>query len=162
MSQGVAVCNCLPKTAWPPTLRQVVGEAMRQNLAQGINGRRTMNADIMTGLRGKLGDALNNSVIDAAGRRWQTSVYVDMVVRTKMARTTTEATINEAVQRDAYYGVISSHGARDKCRDWEGKTVKLISDAPGDYPYYADLPSREIFHPRCRHTISPVRVPERN
>ena len=28
MSQGVAVCNCLPKTAWPPTLIQLGAEAI--------------------------------------------------------------------------------------------------------------------------------------
>jgi hypothetical protein len=143
------------------TVRQVVSESMRQNLAQGINGRRTMNADTLSGLRAKLGDAVNTGIIDASGRRWRPEVYVDMVTRTKMMRITTEATINEAVQREAYYGVISSHGAKDLCRNWEGKTVKLVAEAPGDYPYYGDLPNREIFHPRCRHSISPVRVPER-
>ena len=143
------------------TVRQVVGEAMRQNLAQGINGRRTMNADIMTGLRGKLGDSLNTGIIDSAGRRWKPEVYVDMVSRTKMARMTMDATINEAVDREAYYGIISSHGAKDACRNWEGKIVKLIADAPGDYPYIGDLPNREIFHVRCKHTVSPVRRPDR-
>jgi len=86
---------------------------------------------------------------------------VDMVSRTKMMRMTMDATINEAVDREAYYGVISSHGARDACRNWEGKIVKLVADAPGDYPYYGNLPTREIFHPRCSHVISPVRRPDR-
>lgn len=72
-----------------------------------------------------------------------------------------EATINEAVADEAYYGVISSHGAKDDCANWEGKIVKLVPNAPGDYPYIGDLPNREIFHPRCRHTISPIRRPDR-
>lgn len=37
--------------------------------------------------------------------------------------------------------------------------MKLTRDAPGSYPYIGDLPSREIFHPNCRHTLSPVRDP---
>lgn len=143
------------------SVRQVVADSMRQNLAQGINGRRTMNADILSGLRGKLGDSLNTGIIDSAGRRWKPEVYVDMVSRTKMMRTTMDASINEAIDREAYYGVISSHGAKDACANWEGKVVKLVPDAPGDYPYIGDLPNREIFHPRCRHTVSPIRRPDR-
>lgn len=144
------------------TIRQVVADAMRKNLAQGINGRKTMNADIISGLRGRLGESLNTRIIDSAGRnRWKLGEYVDMVSRTKMMRITNEATINEAIDREAYYGVISSHGAKDLCRNWEGKIVKLVEEAPGDYPYYGNLPNREIFHPNCKHTISPIRRPDR-
>jgi hypothetical protein len=143
------------------TVRQVVSESMRDNLSKGINGRKTMNRDTIQGLRKKLGDSVNTGIIDASGRRWKPEVYVDMVTRTKMMRATNDATINEAIGRDAYYGVISSHGAKDACRNWEGKIVKLVSDTPGDYPYYGDLPNREIFHPNCKHTISPVRDPNR-
>jgi hypothetical protein len=143
------------------TVRQVTAEVMRDNLSKGINGRKTMNRQTLEKLRGKLGDSVNTGIIDAGGRKWKPQVYVDMVTRTKMMRATNDATINEALGRDAYYGVISSHGAKDACRNWEGKIVKLVSDAPGDYPYYGDLPNREIFHPNCKHTISPVRDPNR-
>lgn len=142
-------------------VRQVVGEVMRQNLAQGINGRRTMNANTMAGLRKNLGKSLDTGIIDATGRRWKPEVYVDMVSRTKMMRVTNDATINEAVQRDAYYGIISSHGAKDACGNWEGKIVKLVADAPGDYTYIGDIPNRELFHPNCKHTVSPIRNPDR-
>ena len=143
------------------TVRQVVGEAMRQNLAQGINGRRTMNADILSGLRGKLGDSLNTGIIDSAGRRWDPRVYVDMLSRTKMMRLTNDASINEGIQREAYYGMISSHGAKDGCARWEGKIVKLVPDAPGDYTYIGDIPNRDLFHPNCKHSVSVVRDPNR-
>lgn len=143
------------------TVRKVVAEAMRQNLAKGINGRRTMNADTLTGLRKKLGDSLNTGIIDASGRRWKPEVYVDMVTRTKMMRLTNEAAMNEAVQRGAYYGVISKHGAKDACAKWEGKIVKLVPDAPGDYMYIGDIPNRELFHPNCKHTVSVISDPSK-
>jgi len=143
------------------TVRQVTAEVMRDNLSKGINGRKTMNRQTLEGLRKKLGESVNTGIIDSASRRWQPQVYVDMVTRTKMMKATNEATINEAIGRDAYYGKISSHGAKDACRNWEGKIVKLVEDAPGDYPYYGNLPNREIFHPNCKHVISPVRVPDR-
>lgn len=143
------------------TVRQVTAEVMRDNLSKGINGRKTMNRQTLEGLRNKLGDSVNTGIIDASGRRWKPQVYVDMVTRTKMMRATNDATINEALDRDAYYGKISSHGAKDLCRNWEGRIVKLTEEAPGDYPLIYNLPNREIFHVNCKHTISPVRDPNR-
>ena len=35
MSQGVAVCNCLPKTAWPPTSHISSGDLFRDNIKNG-------------------------------------------------------------------------------------------------------------------------------
>jgi Phage minor capsid protein 2 len=138
-------------------IRQAVAESMRANMTRGINGRRTISSDIVTDMRKRLGDAVNTGIIDAAGRRWKPEVYADMVVRTKMMQAHKEATRNEAIARGAYYGVISRHNAADACRNWEGKIVKLMPDAPGDFPYIDDLPRREIFHPNCRHIITPVR-----
>ncbi|MCD9024323.1 phage minor capsid protein [Cohnella silvisoli] len=140
-------------------VRQVTGESMRANTAAGIIGRRTISRDILDGLRKKLGDSVNTGIIDAAGRRWRPEVYVEMVTRTKMAITHREATVNEAIDRDVLYGRISRHGAKDACANWEGKYVKLVPDATGPFPYIGDLPRREIFHPNCKHLVSPMRNP---
>lgn len=141
-------------------VRHVTAESMRANMARGVNGRRTISRDILDGLRKKLGDSVNTGIVDAAGRRWKPDVYVDMVTRTKMMFAHQEATTNEAVQRGAFYGIISRHGATDACRNWEGRTVKLTPDAPGRYPYLGDLRGgRDIFHPNCKHVVSPVRKP---
>jgi hypothetical protein len=138
-------------------IRQVTAEAMRSNLTQGINTTDSIKRDILKNLRERLGDSINTGIIDAAGRRWKPETYVEMVTQTKLAQTQRESTINDALGRNANYGIISSHGAKDLCRNWEGKVVKLTPDAPGSMPYYGSLPNREIFHPRCKHVISPVR-----
>jgi hypothetical protein len=143
------------------TIRQVTADAMRSNLTQGINTTDSIKRDLLAGLKTQLGDSLSTGIIDAAGRRWKPEVYAEMVTRTKLAQTQRESAINDALGRDAYYGIISSHGAKDACRNWEGKIVKLVPDAPGAYPYYRDLPNREIFHPNCKHVISPIRRPDR-
>jgi hypothetical protein len=143
------------------TIRQVTAEAMRANLSQGINTTDSIKRDILRDLRQRLGESLNTGIIDAAGRRWKPEVYVETVTQTKLAQTQRESAINDALGRNAYYGVISSHGAKDLCRNWEGRIVKLTPDAEGDYPYYGSLPNREIFHPRCKHVVSPVRRPDR-
>ena len=41
--------------------------------------------------------------------------------------------------------------------NYEGKIVKLVASAEGNYPYVGDLPNREIFHPNCKHIISPAK-----
>jgi hypothetical protein len=144
-------------------VRQAYGGVLRSNLSRGVNGRKTMNADVIDKLRKQLGDSLNSGIIDAAHRRWKPSVYVDMATRTKMMRLSLEATATEALSRDAQYGVISSHGAKDGCGRWEGRVVKLTADAPGDYPLLDDLygGGYTIFHPNCRHVVSPVMDPNK-
>jgi hypothetical protein len=60
------------------------------------------------------------------------------------------------------YATISSHGATDGCAPYEGKVVKLVSEAPGSYPTVDELrSSNKIFHPNCKHTIIPIRDPRR-
>jgi hypothetical protein len=141
-------------------VRQVAAESMRANYAKGINGRKAISRDILTGLREKLGNSANTAIVDAANRRWKVETYVDMLVRTKTMTAHLDATINEAVAREAYYGRISSHGAKDACRNYEGKIVKLVPDAPGNYPYIGDLRGgRDIFHPNCKHVVTPIRLP---
>ncbi|WP_337102344.1 phage minor capsid protein [Paenibacillus sp. YIM B09110] len=140
-------------------IRRAVADAMRANMAAGINGRRTINADTIANIRKELGAAADNAIVDAAGRRWKVETYVDMVTRTRAMKTQIDATINESLARGVRYGVISKHGAKDACGRWEGRIVKLVRDADGPYPFIGDLPRREIFHPNCRHVISPVRNP---
>jgi hypothetical protein len=142
-------------------VRQAVSESMRANMTTGVMGRRTINNDTLTKIRETLESATSTGIIDSAGRRWQPSVYVDMVTRTKLQQTHIKATRNEAVAREAYYGVISSHGAVDSCKYHEGRIIKLVPEALGDYPTYEELQlSGQIFHPNCRHIVTPLRSVE--
>lgn len=144
------------------TIRQVSAEVMRENMARGINGRRTIKSDILAGVRKKLGESVETGIVDAAGRRWKPEVYADMLVRTKMLYAHIEGTTNEAIARGVMYATISRHGATDACSKWEGRIVKLTAEAPGPYPTVAEAKaSREIFHPNCKHVISPLRDPSR-
>src|SRR5690606_27854204 len=104
------------------------------NLAAGINGQRTLRREILTKLRRDLGNAVDTGIIDAAGRRWKPEVYAEMLSRTKLHAVNREARINEAISRGAFYGRISTHGATDACRKYEGMIVKLVREAEGEYP----------------------------
>jgi Phage minor capsid protein 2 len=139
-------------------VRQAVAESMRANMTKGINGRKTIRADIVAEMRKRLGDAVNTGIVDSASRRWRPEVYAEMVTRTKMMLAHNEATRNEAIARGAYYAIISSHNAVDACRFHEGRIIKLTPDAPGDYPTFEDLRATgQIFHPCCRHICTPTR-----
>ncbi|MEW9697955.1 phage minor capsid protein [Paenibacillus sp. SI8] len=143
-------------------VRNVVGQSMRANMAAGINGRRTIARDVLDGMRRTLGDVVSSGIIDARGRRWRPEVYADMITRTKLMLTHMEATANEAIARGALFGVISRHNATDACAKYEGKIVKLTPEADGDYPYVGDLrASGAIFHPNCKHVVSPIRDPRK-
>jgi len=142
-------------------IRKSTAEVMRANVTKGVNGTSTLTGELLKEIRKNLDAAADTSIINAAGARRRLKDYVEMVVRTKMMEAHKEATMNEAVQRGANYGVISKHGAKDDCRKWEGKIVKLTPAAEGDYPYIGDLPNREIFHPNCKHVVSPVKRPDR-
>ncbi len=139
-------------------VRKAVSESMRANMATGVMGRKTINKDTLDKVKETLESATSTGIIDSAGRRWKPEVYVDMVTRTKLMQTHIEATTNEAIAREAYYGVVSSHNARDACRHVEGAIVKLTPETPGDYPTIDELQIQSvIFHPGCRHVISPIR-----
>ncbi|MEK4039714.1 phage minor capsid protein [Paenibacillus sp. FSL F4-0122] len=141
-------------------VRQATADSLRGNMAKGVNGSRTISRDILSGMKKTLGDSVNTGIIDAAGRRWDPKVYTDMLARTKLSQVHREASTNEAVGRGAYYAIVTRHGATDACRNWEGRIVKLIPEAPGEFPYVGDIPRRELFHPSCRHVLSPIRDPK--
>ncbi|ANY67726.1 hypothetical protein BBD42_15575 [Paenibacillus sp. BIHB 4019] len=140
-------------------IRKAIADVMREQMAAGVNGRKTINAATIARIRADLGAAADSAIVDAGGRRWKVGTYVDMVTRTKLMQAQINGTINEALGRGVMYATISSHGAKDACAKWEGRTIKLTPDAPGDYPYIGDLPRREIFHPNCKHVITPIRKP---
>lgn len=138
-------------------IRKATAEAMRYKITRGINATQ----DISKEIRQRIVKATDVAIIDARGNRWKVGTYADMLARTKMMNAHREASINEALSEGSYYGRISRHNAKDACRKWEGKIVKLVADAPGDYPYIGDLPRNEIFHPNCRHLCSPLRDPSK-
>lgn len=136
-------------------ISRTFAERLRAQLASGSNHPSELKTAVSADLRGKL----DRAIVDAAGRRWKVGDYVDMLAQTKAMQAHREASRNTAQEEGARYGRISTHGAKDACSNWEGRIVKLDPDAPGDYPYIDDLPTREIFHIRCRHLCSPIILP---
>ncbi len=102
--------------------------------------------------------------VDRAGRRWSLDSYADMATRT----VTRQAVTQGAITRMAAHGIdlarISVHASScNVCKPWEGRLVSLDGSTT-DYEGEAvtdlgALPSGgPPFHPRCKHSLSPVAV----
>lgn len=96
-------------------------------------------------------------ITDKAGRKWDIGTYSDMVTKTKVNQAYIEGVRYEAEQTGIDLAVISSHGAKDACANWEGVVVSLNGLTPG-YPVLDDVrATNEIFHPNCQHSVFAVR-----
>lgn len=142
------------------TVRNITGEVMRQNAIQQV-GYDTSRKDIMTKL---LKEGFSKEikkdfvgVTDSAGRRWQLDKYVNMVVKTKIQQAYSEGVRAESIERGTDLAVISSHGAKDDCRHFEGMVISMTGATKGLYTYDQLKRSNKIFHPNCEHTITPLR-----
>jgi Phage minor capsid protein 2 len=143
-------------------IRRVAAEVTRANMARNVNGLKSMNREIVRKLRNSLGEAVETGIVDSARRRWKPEDYVETLTRTKMLENYRQAQTNEAIERKALYGIISSAGSKDACRYHEGRIIKLDPSAEGNYPTYEELKaSNQIFHPRCVHHFTVMRDPKR-
>lgn len=141
-------------------VRTTVSDTMRMKALQQM-GRNTARNDIVEqlsrqGLSKRLSDEAWKGIIDRAGRRWNLSTYAEMVVRTKLTQAHFEGTRTEAMERGVDLAIISSHGAKDACRYFEGMIISMNGLTPG-YKTYAELKaSNKIFHPNCQHKVTAV------
>jgi Phage minor capsid protein 2 len=142
-------------------VRRVVQEQMKNDMAQS-KGRKVMKKGIIDeltkqGLSKSIKEEGFVGIVDSKGRKWELNRYVDMVVRSKYKQARVEGIRTKALEDDYDLAVVSSHGAKDKCRKYEGMIISVNGHTKG-YPTYAELrKSGEIFHPNCKHTLYPIR-----
>ncbi|MDT2193394.1 phage minor capsid protein [Paenibacillus larvae] len=143
-------------------IKKAYADSVRENMAAGINGRRTISRDALDRMRQELGKSLDSGIIDAAGRRWRPDTCRDANAHQDDEYVPGKRRRLSALERDVQYAIISRHGATDSCGNWEGKIIKLTAEAPGPYPTYDQLrATKEIFHPHCKHTFTPIRSARR-
>lgn len=109
---------------------------------------------------GKLGkDASTQAftgIVDKAGRRWNLKTYSEMVVRTKVQQAHVYGTAQQGHEMGYHLFIISSHNALDACSHWEGKIITVGESIDGYHSYEELAASNEIFHPNCKHHITPI------
>lgn len=142
------------------TVRKVAGETMRINAIQQL-GYETTRQDIINKLlkEGFSKDIKKDykGITDSAGRKWKLDSYVNMLVKTKMQQSYIEGIRAESIERGTDLGVISSHGAIDACSNYEGLVISLTGATQGYRTYDELRSSNRIFHPHCKHTVTPLR-----
>lgn len=109
---------------------------------------------------GKLGkDASTQAftgIVDKAGRRWNLKTYSEMVIRTKVQQAHIYGTAQQGHEMGYHLFIISSHNALDACSHWEGKIISVGESIDGYHSYEELAASNEIFHPNCKHHITPI------
>ena len=97
--------------------------------------------------------------VDSAGRQWHLHSYVEMAVRTSVARSATRGLVDEfraADQRLVY--VTDTPGECEKCRRFEHRVLTLWG--PVTDPAVATLHAATeagLMHPGCHHGLAPWR-----
>lgn len=130
-------------------LQQEAAQISRRAAVEGVSRRRAYRM-LRDTLEVKLPDF---AFVDRRGRKWATKDYLEMLTRTTMADTLREGYANTLAAAGHDLVIVSSHGARDACRNWEGKVLSLTGATEG-YPTVAEAKdSGEVLHPRCRHRL---------
>lgn len=95
--------------------------------------------------------------ININGRNYQMTKYADMVARTRLRITQSEAVKNSCLQYDNDLVEISDHGtfcSSNICQPYEGNTYSISGKTPG----FETIPEWPPFHPRCEHYASPTSI----
>lgn len=142
-------------------VRNVVAEQMKVNAAKGMGRNTTRKAivDALTkkGIKERFENDGDIAIVAKNGRKWKLRDYAEMVTRTKMLQAHTEGTRVEALERGVDLAIISSHNAKDACRKFEGQIISMNGLTEG-FPTYDELRrSNLIFHPNCKHKVTPIR-----
>ena len=95
-------------------------------------------------------------IVDKAGRKWNLSTYAEMVIRTKTTQAHIYGTAEQAKELGCNLFIISSHNAIDACKKWEGAIISVGESVEGYHSYEELRETGEIWHPNCRHHITPV------
>jgi hypothetical protein len=141
-------------------VREVQAEVLRVNTALQ-RGTVTSAKDLKTalmkeGFSKSLVEENWKGIVDAGGNRWDLTTYTRMVARTKLQQVQIEGATLTALENDTDLAMISSHGAKDSCRHFEGMIVSLTGKTKGYMTLAEVRGSNLIFHPNCQHSVHPI------
>lgn len=141
-------------------VRDVQAEVLKENVALQRNtatSARDIRARLLReGFSRSLIEEEWKGIVDASGRRWDLTTYSKMAARTKLQQSHVEAQRLQALENDTDLAIISSHGATDACRHFEGMIISLEGRTPGFRTYEELRNSQLIFHPNCGHSVHTI------
>jgi Phage minor capsid protein 2 len=142
-------------------VRQTVAEQMRVNAIKRFGRKHNVKGIVSKltkkGFSKELDEEGFVGIVDRSGRRWKLNHYVETVVRTKIQQAHVEGMRVQGIERGIDLALISTHGAEDDCRKYEGIVISMNGLTEGFLTYDELRKSNEIFHPNCQHTLYPIR-----
>lgn len=97
-----------------------------------------------------------SSLVDKKGRTWELSRYGSMLARTKLTQAHNTGTVNRMAESGYDLVQVSDHqGECELCRPWENEILS-VSGRHGKHKSLAQAENAGLFHPNCRHVITPV------
>lgn len=130
-------------------LRNEAARVFRRAAVEGVTRQKAYKA-LKTGM---LERSLDFKFVDKSGRQWDAGKYFEMLARTIIANTLRETYINTLVNEGQDLVKVSSSGAKDACRRWEGRVLSITGATEGHVTIEEAKATGEIFHPRCVHRV---------
>ena len=95
------------------------------------------------------------ALVDRGGKQWDLMTYSEMLTRTKLTQAHNTGTINRMAETGYNLVEVSAHaGACPLCQPFEGQVLSINGGNEG-YGSLDDAIAMGLFHPNCRHTITP-------
>jgi hypothetical protein len=130
--------------------KKVIEEKIGKGIVTGDNARE-ISKDIMKSIRK---DGIT-ALVDRGGREWDLKTYGEMLARTKLTEAHNSGIVNRMAETGHDLVVVSLHGdSCEMCLPWEGQILSLTGRDKA-YPSYDEAVAAGLFHPNCRHSISP-------
>lgn len=102
------------------------------------------------------GNLEDHRFLDASGKKWSNSHYLNMLTRTTLQRVSRESYMDTLASTGDDLARIKGHGDNCKiCARWDGKIIS-ISGQDKRFPSYQDALDDGIFHPNCDCTLDAV------
>lgn len=130
-------------------LRTAFIDTFRQQSIEGWTARETQKAlqDRWDGLAKNL---RSDRFVDAAGKRWANSDYINMLTRTTFQKVERESYVDGVVQEGYELARIVSDGDPcDICKAWDGLIVDISGSQKSDYPSLSQAYDGGWGHPNC-------------
>jgi len=140
------------------TAEQLIAQGQRQAILEGIgkgivtgDTRKEVSKDIISKLKASGITALR----DKGGREWDLIRYAEMLARTKLTQAHNTGVANRLAETGYDLVIVSNHyGTCSRCAPHEGQ-VYSVKGSSRIYGSLDQAISDGLFHPNCRHQISP-------
>lgn len=126
----------------------------RHSLLNGVSRKVALN-EVRSLL---LSNTINTEFVNKVGSRYNSRSYFEMLGRTVVSQFGNQVYEDVMIESGIDLARISSHGAVDRCKRWEGKIVSITGATPGYPTLQESRESGDIWHPRCKHFLIPVEV----